>query len=62
MSSESRRLGGIRGQSVKTIRRDEDFEWITVDGMPMKRRRPRRKLTSEPVPVIVTPWGREPNR
>jgi len=27
MSNESRRLGGIRGQSVKTIRRDEDFEW-----------------------------------
>jgi len=40
MSSESRRLGGIRGQNIKNVRRSEDFEWLTVDGMPLKRRRP----------------------
>ena len=44
MSSESRRLGGVRGQNVKNVRHDEDFEWLTVDGMPLKRRR-------KPVPV-----------
>jgi len=43
MSNESRRLGGIRGQNVKNVRSNEDFEWITVDGMPLKRRRPHRK-------------------
>ena len=61
MSSESRRLGGVRGQNVKNVRHDEDFEWLTVDGMPLKRRRPRRKPT-KPVSVIVTPWDREPDR
>jgi hypothetical protein len=56
--SDSRRLGGARGQLVKPVRRDEDFEWITVDGVPMKRRRARRKPAParafEPAPRIVS--------